>query len=227
MAIEIVSVNVGRPSLLVSWPNYDVMSSIDKRPVEARSLWLSSTNLEGDEPADQRPTMYGQVHGGREKAVYAYPAEHFPLWAAEMDREVYPGLFGENLTIFGISENEACIGDTWAWGEALIQVLQPRLPCYKLGFRVGKHIWRRRFRESGRTGWYLSVLREGTVPTAGTIEVVGRHPARVTVAEVVAAVDRSQVAEARVRDLDLLPEGLRSLLSRADRDHGGGIPEED
>lgn len=227
MTIAIVSVNVGRPGVLVKWPNHDVMSAIDKRPVEAAALWLSTTNLEGDEPADQRPTAFGQIHGGREKAVYAYAAEHFEVWSQEIGHKVLPGLFGENLTIRGITENQACLGDVWAWGEALLQITQPRLPCYKLGYRIGKQVWRRRFRESGRTGWYLSVIREGTVPTAGTIEIVQRHPARVTVAEVVAAVDLAAVADRRLLALDVLPAGLRSELSRADRDHAGGIPEDD
>jgi MOSC domain-containing protein YiiM len=132
-SITIVSVNVGRPTLLVKWPNHDVMSSIDKRPVQASSLWLSRTNLEGDEQADQRQTKDGQVHGGPEKAVYAYPADHFAAWSEELGRPVGPGLFGENLTTLGITETDACIGDVWEWGDALLQVRQPRLPCYKLG----------------------------------------------------------------------------------------------
>ena len=226
-SITIVSVNVGRPTLLVKWPNHEVMSPIDKCPVEVPSLWLSRTNLEGDEQADQRPTQDGRVHGGPEKAVYAYPADHFAAWSEELGRPVGPGLFGENLTTLGITETAACIGDVWEWGDALLQVRQPRLPCYKLGYRIGKQVWRKRFRESGRTGWYLSVIREGQVPTQGTIKVVDRHAARVTVAEVVAAVDRPAVADQRIRALSVLPPGLRRLLAQPERDHAGGIPESD
>jgi MOSC domain-containing protein YiiM len=226
-SITIVSVNVGRPTLLVKWPNDDLMSSIDKRPVEASSLWLSRTNLEGDEQADQRPTPDGQVHGGPEKAVYAYPADHFADWSVELGQSVGPGLFGENLTTLGITETDAFIGDIWEWGEALLQVRQPRLPCYKLGYRIGRQVWRKRFRESGRTGWYLSVIREGRVPTRGVIKVVERHSAGVTVAEVVAAVDRAASADDRILALDVLPAGLRRLLAQPERDHTGGVPESD
>jgi MOSC domain-containing protein YiiM len=91
--------------------------------------------------------------------------------------------------------------------------------------RIGKQVWRKRFRESGRTGWYLSVIREGPVPTQGTIKVVDRHAPRVTVAEVVAAVDRPAVADQRILDLSVLPAGLRRLLAQPERDHAGGIPE--
>lgn len=224
-AITIVSVNVGRPTLLARWPNHDVMSSIDKHPVEKDSIWLGRTNLEGDEQADQRPTRYGQIHGGPEKAVYAYPADHFPAWSEELGRPVGAGLFGENLTTMGIIEAETYIGDLWEWGGALLQVRQPRLPCYKLGYRIGGQAWRKRFRESGRTGWYLSVIREGQVPTQGNIKVVERHPAAVTVADVVAAIDRAAVADDRIRTLDILPAGLRRLLGKSERDHAGGIPE--
>lgn len=225
--IRVISVNVGRPAVLARWPNHDVMSSIDKRPVSTESVWLATVNLEGDEQADRRVTRSGQVHGGVDKAVYAYSADHFPAWSKELEREVPPGLFGENLTVAGITEKDAHIGDVWAWGDAVLRITQPRLPCYKLGYRIGKQRWRRTFRESRRTGWYMSVLREGRVPTSGTIAVVEEHPARVTVAEVVVAVDQREVADARILGLDVLPPGLRALLSRPERDHAGGIPEED
>lgn len=226
-SITIVSVNVGRPALLVKWPSHDVMSSIDKRPVEVSSLWLRRTNLEGDEQADQRPTPDGQVHGGLEKAVYCYPGDHFAAWSQELGQPVGPGLFGENLTTLGITETDACIGDVWVWGDALLLIRQPRLPCYKLGYRIGKQVWRKRFRESGRTGWYLSVLREGHVPTRGSINIVERHPSGVTIAEVVAAVDRAAVADDRILANDILPAGLRRVLAQPARDHAGGIPESD
>jgi MOSC domain-containing protein YiiM len=228
MAIEIVSVNVGRPAVLAKWPDSDVVSSIDKRPVEVEALRLTSTNLEGDEQADTRPTRHGgQVHGGVRQAVYAYPSEHFPLWAEELKREVGPGLFGENLTTRGVTEAQACIGDVWLWGDALLQISRPRGPCYKLGYRLGSQAARRRVRETGRVGWYFRVLREGVVPTSGTIEVVERHSAQVTVAEVTGALQRRGRAPDRILSLDLLGPDLLWQLSRQQRNLVGAIPEED
>lgn len=156
-----------------------------------------------------------------------YPAEHFPFWTAELTRDVGPGLFGENLTIQGLTEAEVCIGDVWLWGEALLQISQPRGPCYKLGYRLGSQAARRRFRESGRDGWYLRVLREGKVPTRGSIEIVERHPSHVAVADVHQAFQPRAVAPSRILSLDPLGAEPRWLLSRSEREHTGGIPERD
>src|ERR687897_3166449 len=102
--LEIVSVNVGMP-------------------VVGPTLRLTTINLEGDGQSDTKESRFGgQVHGGPEQAVYAFPAEHFPRFEAEMGRPVTPGLFGENLTLRGMTEAEACIGDVWEWGDALLQV---------------------------------------------------------------------------------------------------------
>src|SRR2546426_6937298 len=100
IAIEVVSVNVGRPEVLLEHSTGTVMSAIRKRPVSEPSLLLDALNLEGDQQADTRPTPSGdQVHGGPDQAVYAYPSEHYPKWADELGLDVFPGLFGENLTI--------------------------------------------------------------------------------------------------------------------------------
>lgn len=180
--IETLSVNVARPSVLVRWPTKDVLSAIDKRPVAARSLRLTSTNLEGDEQADTGPTKHGgQVHGDADRAVYAFPSEHYSAFERELGRSLAPGFVGENLTIRGATEGDVCIGDVWAWGSALLQVASPRGRCFKLGIRLGRLAMRRWIREEGLVGWYLRVLRPGEVPTQGQIEVVECHPAKVCV----------------------------------------------
>ena len=121
-------------------------------------------------------------HGGRDKAVYAYPSEHLPAWAAELDQaDLGPAPFGENLSTAGWTEHEVFIGDRWRWGDALLEVCQPRSPCYKLALHRRQGDIVRRFRDSGRSGWYLRVLEEGAVPVAGPIAVELRHPAGVTV----------------------------------------------
>jgi MOSC domain-containing protein YiiM len=226
--IEIVSVNVARPSVLVRWPTKDVLSAIDKRPVAAPELWLGGTNLEGDEQADTRQTpLGGQVHGGPDQAVYAFPVEHYAAFEREVGRPLGPGFVGENLTVRGATETDVLIGDTWAWGEALLQVTSPRGPCFKLGLRLGRHALRTWVREQGLVGWYLRVLRPGRVPTTGSIAVAERHLGGVSVLDVHRALQQPRVAPAHLIELEPLPEKVRNVLRIADRDLTGGFPERD
>ncbi len=176
--VSLVSVNVAQPRVIGRLQRGEpVLSGIDKRKVVEENLYLDLLNLEGDRQADLR------VHGGRDKAVYAYPSEHLPRWNAELlpSSPFGPGSFGENLTTANWLEDMVCIGDVWSWGEALLQVVQPRSPCYKLALFTGYPDILRRLVETGRTGWYLRVLEAGTVPVKGPIHVVERHPDAFTV----------------------------------------------
>jgi MOSC domain-containing protein YiiM len=175
--LRLVSVNVGRPAVIGTRRGHPVRSGIVKRPVTGtEALKLSEVNLTGDGQADL------SVHGGREKAVYAYASEHLPEWRAELSRDdIGPGFFGENLTTEGVTEADVAIGDTWAWGDALLEVAQPRWPCFKLTMRSRVGDMAARFRGSGRTGWYFRVVRTGEVPVAGPITVAARHPAGVAI----------------------------------------------
>ncbi|MGH9165367.1 MAG: MOSC domain-containing protein [Acidimicrobiales bacterium] len=151
-------------------------SGIAKQPVATTALRLDRLNLEGDAQADLK------VHGGPDKAVYAYPSEHLADWAAELGgAPLGPAAFGENLSTVGATEDDVCVGDQWAWGDAVLEVCQPRSPCYKLALHRGRGDIGSRLGASGRTGWYLRVLEPGTVPTAGPITVVARHPMGATV----------------------------------------------
>src|SRR5687768_16094675 len=226
--LEIVSVNVGMPTVLLSRPSGDIVSGIDKCPVVAPALLLTTTNLEVDGQSDTKESRFGgQVHGGPEQAVYAFPSEHFPRFAAEMGKPAEPGLFGENLTLRGITEAEACIGDVWEWGDALLQISVPRSPCYKWGIRMGRQVMRRWIREEGLVGWYLRVLRPGTVPTSGQITVTERHAARVSVLEVHRAIDGGGIGPKHLQDLEPLAIKARNKLRTAGRDLTGGVPERD
>jgi MOSC domain-containing protein YiiM len=226
--LEIVSVNVGRPAVLLARPSGDIVSGIVKRPVAGPSLLLTEINLEGDGQADTKESRFGgQVHGGPDQAVYAFPAEHYARFAATLEREVGPGFVGENLTVRGATEAEVRIGDVWAWGEARLQVSCPRSPCYKLGIRMGRQALRRWVREEGLVGWYLRVLRPGTVPTSGQIVVAERHPAGVTVLEVHRAIDGGGIGPAHLQALQPLAEKARRKLQVGGRDVTGGVPERD
>jgi MOSC domain-containing protein YiiM len=163
-----------KPEYLGQFRGHAITSGIAKRPVTAEYLWLDSLNLEGDAQADL------EVHGGPDKAVYAYPSEHLPAWAAELGQELGPAPFGENLSTAGGTEDDVCIGDRWYWGDAVLEVCQPRSPCFKLTMHRGRGDIGRLLRKSNRTGWYLRVLQEGRVPVAGPIRVEP-HPMGATV----------------------------------------------
>ena len=170
-----MSVNVARPQYLGEHRGQPVTSAIAKRPVAADALWLDWLNLEGDGQADL------EVHGGRDKAVYAYPSEHLEAWTEELGgAPLGPAPFGENLSTAGGTEDDVCIGDRWTWGDAVLEVCQPRSPCFKLTMHRGRGDIGRLLRESGRCGWYLRVLEPGRVPVAGPV-AVKRDPIGATV----------------------------------------------
>lgn len=176
--IELLSVNVALPSALCQRHGETVMSGFLKHPVSVDSVGVSLVNIDGDGQGDLI------AHGGPEKAVYSYPSEHWVPWNAERRpiRPYGPASFGENLSLAGILEDDACIGDIWRWGEVRLQICQPRFPCYKLGVALGEPDIVKALVDSGRTGWYFRVLTEGLAPTSGQIEIESRDPAGVTVA---------------------------------------------
>ncbi|MCI4330994.1 MAG: MOSC domain-containing protein [Thermoplasmata archaeon] len=154
MAGRVLSVNVGvaRP---LAWKGTTTVTAFIKRPVNG-AVAVSRGGVAGDEQADP------EVHGAPRKAVYAYPSEHYPFWKGELPGvDLPPGSFGENLTIDGFSERTTHIGDRLRVGTALLEVTQPRLPCRKLNVRFQRDDMLRRFGESLRTGFYLTVLEEG------------------------------------------------------------------
>ena len=159
----LLSVNVGRPRDVPTGRRV-VRTAIWKTPVDGR-VAARGANLEGDAQADLR------VHGGADKAVYAYAAEDTRWWAEQLGRELGPGAFGENLTVEGIDVTQAKIGDRWAIGTAVLEVAQPRLPCFKLGLRFGDPQMVRRFGQAGRPGAYLRIVQEGDVGAGDAIEV--------------------------------------------------------
>jgi MOSC domain-containing protein YiiM len=174
---SVESVNVGAPRP-VDVDGHTVWTAIWKSPVEGR-VPLRGVNLRGDDQADRT------VHGGPDKAVYAYAAEDTEWWEAELDRSLGPGAFGENLTVRGVPVSGGVIGERWEVGSALLEVAQPRLPCFKLGLRMGDPHFLKRFADAGRPGAYLRVVREGEIGAGDPIDVVSR-PAHGVTSELVA-----------------------------------------
>ena len=175
--MKIISVNVGLPREIV-WKDISVSTGIFKEPVSG-PIPVKRLNLDGDRQADLT------VHGGPYKAVYGYPAEHYEYWRSELPQQDFPwGVFGENLTTEGLDEVSLFIGDRLRIGSAVLQVAQPRLPCYKLTIRFDRDDMIKRFLRSRRSGFYFSVVEEGEVQAGSTIEILSRDPNRVTVADI-------------------------------------------
>jgi MOSC domain-containing protein YiiM len=208
VTIDVAAVCVGLPSVVGQWRGNPVTSGIVKRPITSETVEVGRLNLAGDQQADLR------FHGGADKAVYAYPSEHLDPWGAELGQRLGAGAFGENLTTIGAVETDVAVGDVWSWGGAVLQVSQPRFPCYKLGILRGTQRVRAMLMANGRTGWYLRVLEAGTAPTAGPIDVLERHPAGVTVADVHRAlVDAARPWDAGLLELEPLAEAYKRMLA--------------
>ncbi len=176
--MKVISVNVGLPREAI-WKGTTVRTAIFKRPVDG-PVAIKKLNLAGDQQADLK------VHGGAEKAVYAYPAEHYDYWRKELPEVPFSwGTFGENLTTKGLKEDTLCIGDQLRIGSAILMVTQPRMPCYKLEFRFDRDDMIKRFLMSGRSGFYFSVIEPGEVSVGSKVEILDRDPNRVTVVDIV------------------------------------------
>ena len=177
--MRVLSVNVGTVREVL-WRGEVVTTAIWKHPVEGR-VAIRGVNLDGDDQADR------QVHGGRDKAIYAYAREDYDAWRDSHGVATTPGLFGENLTVEGVDLRQAIVGERWEVGSALLEVAQPRLPCFKLGIRMDDPRFPRRFQAEGRMGAYLRIVREGDVGAGDPIEIVSRPEHGVTLADMVGA----------------------------------------
>lgn len=189
----LVSVNVGLPRE-VGWHGQPVITGIFKHSVEER-VALRRFNLDGDRQADL------SVHGGEHKAVYCYPLEHYAYWKKALTgRELPTAVFGENFTIEGLLEDHVQVGDLFSVGTAEVTVTQPRLPCYKLGVRFQMDDMVKRFQESGRSGFYVTVTREGEVGAGDAMKRIGRDPNGVAIAEInrLFSLERYDAADAAI-----------------------------
>ena len=210
--MRIVSVKVGRPREFVC-KGISVQTTIFKEPV-AGMVAIRELNLAGDEQADLT------VHGGAEKAVYAYPVEHYEYWRRQLPNAVLGGgEFGENLTTEGLGEDTLCIGDLLRVGSATLRITQPRMPCYKLQLRFNRDDMIKRFLVSGRRGFYFSVIEPGDVGAGSNIEILELDLGRVTVSDIVRLYrgwTRDRDLLKRATNLSALPQSWRTqLLLRA------------
>ena len=208
--LRLISLNVALPRLAL-YRGATINTGIFKQPVSG-AVQLRTLNLDGDRQADLT------VHGGPFKAVYGYPSEHYEFWRQELPGANLPwGMFGENFTTEGLSESELHIGDRLQIGTATLIVRQPRIPCYKLAAKFQRADILARFLRSGRSGFYFSVEREGTVAAGDWFEVQSREFQAITIAEM----NRLFSEEKYKRDLleraiasPALPEDWRDYLTK-------------
>jgi MOSC domain-containing protein YiiM len=208
--MRVLSVNVGLPRE-VMWRGKPVTTGIYKQPVTGR-VPIRALNLDGDRQADLR------VHGGRDKAVYAYPSEFYELWSRERpELDFGPGTFGDNLTTEGLLDADVSIGDRFRVGTAELVVTQPRLPCFKLGIKMGREEFVTEFLERGLLGFYLAVAREGEVEAGDPIVELDRDPRGFRVTEIARFYtrDRNDIEGMRhAAELDVLPESWRDYFRK-------------
>ena len=205
--MKVLSVNVGFPRKVL-FNGQIINTAIFKDPVK-RPIMLRKLNLDGDKQADLT------VHGGLDKAVYSYPAEHYDYWRKQFpNTDLVWGMFGENFTTEGLLEDAVNIGDQFQIGSAKLVATQPRMPCYKLGVRFGRMDVIRRFMVSARPGIYFKVLKEGEVQTGDKIKIIRRDKNNVTVKDIVCLyiarndIDNIETMKRATKIRDL-PEGWR------------------
>ncbi|WP_307601497.1 MOSC domain-containing protein [Paenibacillus sp. V4I9] len=174
IAMEIVSLNVGLPQTIM-YQGKELVTGIYKYPVSS-SLHVSKTQLDGDGQADLT------VHGGADKALCVYPEEHYAHWEQVLGQKMAAGTFGENLTVRGLLEYQVCIGNTYAIGDVIVQVSQPRQPCHKLAKRLDWVDATLQVQETGYTGYYLRVLTEGVISKSSQVRLIAKDEAGITVA---------------------------------------------
>jgi MOSC domain-containing protein YiiM len=207
--MKLISINVSLPRV-VSVHGKQVETGFFKVPVSG-PVAVKELNLQGDGQADL------SVHGGRDKAVYAYPSENILYWKRALQRDdLGPGSFGENLSVEGLSETEVAIGNEFMIGTARFLVTQPRLPCFKLALALATPSIAKPFLESGRTGFYLRVLQEGVIQAGDPIcPLPSREPARVTIAEFVELYRAKRATHEQIRNiltLAALPDDWKNRL---------------
>lgn len=193
--MRVESIQVGRPREIF-WNGREVLTSIFKSPVRS-GVEVGFDGMAGDEQADP------EAHGGLYKAVYAYTAEQYPYWEGVLGRALEPGSFGENLTTLGLRDNEVCSGDLFRIGTAELMATTPRMPCFKLGIRLGHDDAAALFLAANRPGIYFAVKKPGAIAPGDGIELLSRSRDSVTIA------DLSKLYAGQVKDVELAKRASR------------------
>ncbi len=198
---RIVSVNVGELRT-VEFRGRIVSTGIYKFPVEGAVL-VEGVNVGGDDQADRR------VHGGVDKAVYAYASEDYEWWSGQLGRTLPPGTFGDNLTTQGIDVGGAVVGQQWRIGDVTLEVSEPRMPCYKLGIRMENPGFPQVFSAADRPGAYLRIVEEGSLAAGDRVEIGTPPDHGLTVGDIARIYDRDQHESGRLLEAAELSDPWR------------------
>ena len=214
---KVLSINVGAVREF-EYKGRPAKSAIWKTPVVSR-IAARGVNLEGDDQADR------EAHGGPDKALYAYAVEDLRWWETELARSLPFGQFGENVTTEGIAVNDALVGERWEIGSAVLEVSEPRVPCWRLGVRMDDPLFPRRFTEALRPGTYLRIIVEGDVGAGDEIRVTHKPPHDLTIRDFFRIYARDRDELARLVATPGISESWRewaeSLLQKVEASHAG------
>lgn len=204
----IYTLTVGMPKELVDSKGRSMITGIEKQRVQ--EVYLSSQGFEGDDVADKKH------HGGPDRAVCLYPAEHYIQWEQELGKTLPVAAFGENLTVTNMLESDVCIGDIYKIGDAVIQITQGRIPCSTIDRYTEANTLLKRLIETGYTGFLARVLEEGTICADSTIELVEKHPARISVlyCNEVYFKNNDAIAMKQIQAVDALAEDWKEKLEK-------------
>lgn len=208
--MKIISTNLAKPTTFI-WNSKEVTTGIYKTPVQ-EPIFLGNEGVTNDEVSDRN------VHGGEFKACYLFSAEQYPYW-----KKIYPqlhwnwGMFGENLTVSGLDETQIHIGDLYKIGNALVQITQPREPCFKFGLKFGSQDVLKQFIEHGFPGTYIRILEEGYVNTGDTFKLIKKANNSLTTAQffnLINAPEKDKALVALAINNNALPKRKRAQLMR-------------
>ncbi|MBO6533537.1 MAG: MOSC domain-containing protein [Muricauda sp.] len=208
--MKVISTNLGEPTK-INWNGKQTLTGIYKYPVD-QPIYLDTEDVQGDTVVDRK------YHGGIYKACYLFSADHYDYWKAKYPQLEWDwGMFGENLTIQGLDESQLRIGSTYRLGTALVQISQPREPCYKLGIRFGDQEILKQFIDHGRPGTYIRVLEPGTVSKGDSMELVTASESPLTIAqfyELLFAKEKDQHVLQQAVHNEALPLAKREKLQK-------------
>ncbi len=198
---KVISINVGLPTEF-EYKGRKAKSAIWKNPVNGK-IFARGINLVGDDQADR------EAHGGYDKAVYAYASEDLTWWENEIGREIKPGELGENLTLKGISVNDALIGERWKVGEVILEVSEPRIPCWRLGVRMNDKTFPRKFTKVLKPGAYLRIIQEGSLEKGNSVEVIDKPDHALSVRDVFEIYTQTHANANRILEVSKMSDAWR------------------
>lgn len=205
-AAKLVSINVGTPREF-EYKGRTAISAIWKSPVSGR-IAAKGVNLEGDDQADR------EAHGGFDKAIYTYAMEDLQWWEQQIEQNIEHGQFGENFTTLGVDVNGALVGERWEIGSTILEVSEPRIPCWRFGVRMNDKTFPKKFTQALRPGSYLRIIKEGDVGIGDEIKVVEKPNHSLSIQDVFRIYTKDRHEATRILDTELVSDAWKRWASK-------------